>query len=428
MKVRTGWKSLIGLHLLVGGALLGAVVFAPVDARSLAREEILGEPSFRPVPIPRSQPLRAQPLYNRPDLVSDEDLAAVLQQVRPPFGHKEMKPNFVEHALRLWGVDATFANPKIVSGKEMLEFLTDHRSYVTSWGTDIEPLLGAGPDEGVAVRWGVDRCASYHHDHLLACVTEGGAPLDTPVYGPGRTNHTLYNLVQQSLRDFRLDERETEWTAMAFGLWIAPQREWIGSGGRHYSFDLLVDRLLRGEMQTGVCVGTHRVYSLMLLVRLDDEHDILTDAGRAKAWAYLESVRDRISASQLPDGHWPSNWPQGAAAVEHPIEEDLYKQVIATGHHLEWLSIAPPELHPGEAQVHKAMEWIIRTTKERSHEEILANFTFFSHVGAALSNWRQVRAADFWRKWEADHPVPAEQEFDPDAPAKASVQPQAAGH
>lgn len=421
MKSRFSWKAVLTAQAFVAAGISAAVVFAPVDAKSLAREELLGASPYQNIDIPRTQPLRVQPLYNRPDLVSDADLAAVLQQVRPPFGRKEMKPNFVEHALRTWGVDATFKNEKIVSGREMLEFLTDHAKYLTSWGPEIDPLMFERPLGGMAVRWGVERCASYHHDHLLACVTEGGAPLDTPVYGPGRSQHTLNNVVQEALRDFRLDERETEWTAMAFGLWIAPRREWIGNGGRHYSFDLLVDRLMRGEKQTGVCVGTHRVYSLMLLVRLDDEYDILTDSARAQAWSYLEQVRDAITNSQLADGHWPSNWPDGRAAVDQPITEDLYKQVIATGHHLEWLSIAPPELHPPADKVEAAMRWIIRTTKERTHEEIKQNFTFFSHVGAALANWRQTRPATFWREWEATHPVDAASEFDPDAPATTNT-------
>ena len=100
---------------------------------------------------------------------------------------------------------------------------------------------------------------------------------------------------------------------------------------------------------------------------------------------------------------WPSNWPDGAAAVENPIEEDIYKQVIATGHHLEWLSIAPPELHPPDEQIKKAVDWVIRTTKEQTKDEIKQSYTFFSHVGAALSNWRQVHPAEFWMEWERTH-------------------------
>ncbi|WP_437202551.1 hypothetical protein [Planctomicrobium sp. SH664] len=403
MKRHINWKLFAGIQVAVVGAFGLAFALSSSQARGLARQELLGIEAFQPVPIPREEPLRIKPLYNRPDLVTDEDLAAVLRQVQPPFDRKQMKPNHVEHALRTWGAKATFQNPKIVSGQEMLEFLTDTAKYYQSWGTEVAPLLLEQPN-GVAIRWEAELNASYHHDHWLACVTEAGAPLNTPVYGVSRRPATLYDVVQQSLRDFRLDERETEWSAMGFGFWICPTKSWIGSGGREYSFDLLADRLRRGQKQTGVCVGTHRVYSLMVLIRLDDEFDILSDEAREASMDYLRTVRDAITVSQFEDGHWPSNWPDGADAVADPIVEDDYKKVIATGHHLEWLSIAPPELHPPEEQIRKAMQWVIRTTKEKSHDEIKQNYTFFSHVGAALCNWRQQHPAEFWREWEGKHP------------------------
>ncbi|MCA9079884.1 MAG: hypothetical protein KDA58_04965, partial [Planctomycetaceae bacterium] len=381
------------------------------------------------VPVPRTEPFRVEPLYNRPDLVSDEDLATVLWRIQPRFDRRQMKPNHVEHALRTWSVRAKFQNPNAISGQEMAKFLTDTASFTDSWGIEVEPLL-QDTGNGVSIRYGTAQGASVHHDHWLACLTEAGANIDTPVFTPGRRNWTLRDVLQQSLRDFRLDERETEWTAMAFGLWIAPTREWTGAAGRKYSFDLLVDRLIRGQKELGVCVGTHRVYSLMLLVRLDDEFDILSDAGRGRAWAYLEDVRDLITVAQFPDGHWPANWPDGTAAVESPREDDFYKLVIATGHHIEWLSIAPPELHPPEEQIQLAMQWLVKTTSEQTKADILQRYTFFSHVGAALANWRQEHPADFWRRWEAEHPFDAEAEatFDATGATSESTAAEAAAH
>lgn len=363
-----------------------------------------------PVPIPHELPIQISRPYNRPDWISDEDLAAVLNQTQPRFDRQKMKPNFIEHALRAWGVDATFQNPACVSGQEMLKFLTDNASFMESWGEEISPLLEERP-RGIGINWGTETGASYHHDHLLACVTEAGAPLNTPVFGPTRRDGTLYDVIQESLRDFRLDEREVEWTAMAFGLWIPPTKTWIGNEGRQYSFDLIVDRLLRGEKRIGVCGGTHRVYSLLLLIRLDDEYDILSDSAREQAYEYLVQVRDAITNSQFEDGHWNSDWPRGELAVQKPLDEPIYRSVIATGHHLEWMSLAPPDLLIPEPQIKKAIDWVVKNTKEQSLEQINAHFTFYSHVNAALCNWRQVHPAEFWRKWEAEHP------FDPVAEA-----------
>lgn len=408
---RYSWKLLVPVQLVVVAGFGAAYLLASPETRSMVHNELplSRVERFTPVAVDRKLPIPIPRPYNRPDLVSDEDLAAVLSQVQPIFERHEMKPNFIEHALRTWGVDATFQNPKAVSGADMLAFLTDNARFVDSWGKKIKPLLQERP-RGVGIHWGTDTGASYHHDHLLACVTEANAPLGTPVYGPSRHNNTLYNVLQESMRDFRLDERETEWTVMAFGLWICPVKEWVGAEGRHYSFDLLADRLLRGERTKGVCAGTHRVYSLMLLIRLDDEYHILSPETRKQVYQYLEGVRDAIAAAQFEDGHWPSNWPDAKAAVESPVDEPDYRKVIATGHHLEWMSIAPRDLLISDAQLKKAIDWTVQDTKKRSHEEINKMYTFYSHIGAALANWRQVRPADYWRDWEQTHPYQPEAE------------------
>lgn len=365
-----------------------------------------GRMEYPPLKITRETPLRITPFYDDPDLVSDEDLAAVLRQVMPRFPAQRIKPNYVEHALRIWGVDAEFRDQHAMSGKKMLDFLVNHGQYLASWGDKIQPLLQEDEDAGVSIRYGREEGASVHHDHWLACLTEAGVSLHEPIYVPSHRQHTIEDALQQALRDFRLDERETEWSALAYGLWLPPQHNWINDQGRTITFDLLAERLMRGALEQGVCHGTHRLYSLMVLVRLDDEYhgELLRKETRAAILAHLAHIRDIIIKSQFPDGHWGSNWPEGEDSVKHPLEDEEYRKVIATGHQLEWLAIAPPDLHPPRAQIHKAAQWLIATTKRQKSSEILAKYTFFSHVGNALALWRKTSPTAFWHEWEASHP------------------------
>jgi hypothetical protein len=337
---------------------------------------------------------------------SDEELAAVLKQIRPKFSPTALKPNFIEHALRTWGVGATFADPAVMSGLEMRDFLIDHAKFLTAWedNAEVQPLLIDRP-QGIAVRWGSDADGSVHHDHWLASLTEAGIDLDQAVFAPARRKMTVNDVLQESLRDFRLDEHETEWSVMAFGLWLPPTKTWRTSDRREMSFDRLGKRLLRGHQRFGVCGGTHRVYSLTLLLRLDADFHILSQPVREEIYAYLETVRDFISQSQFADGHWPSNWSAGAEALVNPVSDTTYKKVIATGHHLEWLAIAPAELHPPREQILKAADWLIKNTTERSAEDVRKHYTFYSHVGNALALWRGTRPAEFWEKWQTTHPI-----------------------
>jgi hypothetical protein len=398
-----------GPFLVVQLIVVVTVVASYAAGSAVTRRQLLTEvagPRFAPVvDIPRETPLVIEPLYDDPEVVNDEDLAAVLFKLQPNFPRERLKPNFVEHALRTWWLKAKFADPKVMSGEAMKEFLTDYSQYLASWGDKIPPLLQDEPD-GVAIRWGKEEGASVHHDHWLACLTEAGVGLHEPVFTPGRQRE-IANVLQEALRDFRLDEGEVEWSAMAFGLWIAPQKTWTTRDGRTLNFDLLADRLMRGHKRFGVCSGTHRLYSLIVLVRLDDDHHILSDETRSRIMDHMKSVRDLIAVCQFADGYWPSNWADGADALSKPVDEELFKRVIATGHHLEWMAIAPQELHVSREQIRKAARWVIRTTKEQSASDIAGRYTFFSHVGNALALWRKTHPADFWMKWQAAQPESA---------------------
>lgn len=407
------------VQLVAGGAFAAAWTAMTPAENERFTEIVTGEVKYSPPKIDREEPLAIAPLYNEPGIVTDEELAAVLKQVQPRFSADNLRPNHVEHALRTWHVDAEFQDPAIMSGVDMRDFLLDHGRFLLSWGPDVEPLLEDRPT-GVYIRWGREQGASVHHDHTLACLSEAGVLLTQPVRTPGRPNTTLREVIEQAIYDFDLDERETEWSAMGFGLWLPPQKEWVNAHRRKMNFDMIARRQMRGHKTYGVCGGTHRVYSLMALVRLDDEFGILSDEVRAESMDYLRTVRDILMVTQFEDGHWPYNWPDGEHALTEPEDYDKYKDVISTGHHLEWLAIAPKELHPPREMIEKAADWIIENTTSKTSDEILKNYTFYSHVGNALSLWRSTRAPVFWKKWEAEHPWQPEGEHEDDTETETS--------
>lgn len=405
------------IQALTAGGFAAAWSALPATDTARLKEAVTGKPQPSPLRIEREQPLVITPLYDDAGVVSDEELAAVLKQVQPRFSAEKLKPNYVEHALRAWHVDAEFQDPRVMSGRQMRDFLLDHARFLMSWAGEAQPLL-EDREAGVAIRWGREQGGSVHHDHLLACLTEAGVPLTQPVRTPGRPNRTFRDVLQQALYDFDLDERETEWSVLGFGLWVSPVREWQNGKHRTLNFDMLARREMRGHKQFGVCGGTHRVYSLMALLRLDEQfdHRLLSEDAREESRAYLLNVRDLLLETQFEDGRWPYNWPDGKQAREKPSDIPEYRHVIATGHHLEWLAIAPEEFHPPRENVRKAADWIIQNTLSKKVSEIQENYTFYSHVGNALALWRKSRPAAFWKAWETGHP------FVPEEPAAKTPQ------
>ncbi|MEZ6034629.1 MAG: hypothetical protein R3C17_16160 [Planctomycetaceae bacterium] len=406
-QTRVTLRTWLTVQLLFGGGFAASWFMLP----GFQQQEVIAHLTHKPCPLDVTlQTVRAttvESLYDDAEVVSEAELAAVLKKILPRFSRDHLRPNLVEHALRTWGSEIEFTNPDIISGPQMKEFLTDMAKFVDSWGKNANPLMIANED-GVYVRFAEDRSASVHHDHTLAALTEAGLSLEDSVFTTARELH-VRNIVTEAMRDFHLDERETEWSVMSFALWLAPQKTttWHNGEGRRITFDMLAERLMRNHKRDGVCLGTHRIYSLMLLVRLDDESggQLITRETRAQIMGYLTTVRDMIAASQQPDGSWTSNWTDGADSVRKTDpNEPMSKRVIATGHHLEWLSIAPVELHPPRERILKAADWLVANVETTPQDQIDANYTFYSHVGKALAMWRRTSPAQFWIQWRSEHP------------------------
>ncbi len=401
------FKSLCGVQLAFAGAFAASwFALSPVQ-----QNEVVARTLHRPYPLDISLQIPSiedpAPLYDDPEVVTDEELAMVLHKIIPRFSRSHLRPNLIEHALRTWGSRIEFQNKDAISGPVMASFLTDSAKHLESWGKNSEPLM-VETETGVYVRWAEDSSASVHHDHTLAALTEAGLPLDFPVY-TGNRSLQVRDVLSEALRDFQLDERETEWSAMSFALWLAPKEEtsWHNGEGRRITFDMLAERLMRNHKRDGVCLGTHRVYSLMLMLRLNEQHQskLLTAETVTAITIYLSEVRDLITASQWPDGSWNSNWADGAEYQKNTApDEKISKRVIATGHQLEWLSIAPKELHPPREQILKAADWLIKNVQETPQSEIDQNYTFYSHVGKALAMWRKTSPENFWTEWRKSHP------------------------
>lgn len=363
------------------------------------RQAITGESTAPRLRLSHEYPLRVEPLYDDPSVVSDDELREVLTRIRPKFQRERLQPNYVEHALRAWGGSIDFDDPEVMDGPEMVDFLTDYGRQLASWGPRAQPLFVERPD-GVTVNWGTKPGESVHHDHWLACLTEAGLPLSTPIFGPSRRGDTLEEALQEALRDFDPSEREVEWSVMAFGLWLPPDHMvWINRDRRRIDFNLLAETLMRGGKRFGVCGGMHRVYSLMVLLRLDDDYRLLTPEMRETVYDHLRLIRDQISLSQHADGGWGSDWPNGASAYENPLDEPFYRRVIATGHQLEWLAIAYEDLHPNRDVIRRAADWLVETVLKTPEEELLSQYTFYSHVGNALAFWRKTHPAEAWMEF-----------------------------
>jgi hypothetical protein len=387
----------------------------------LAYRLLAGGPPRPAVALPRTEPLVIAPRYDDPRVVTDEQLAAVLDRVKPP-AQPVVTNNFV-HALRLWGPEANFGDPAIPTGNQLRDYLLDDATFRHFAGQQAPPLFYRGMN-GIEARSFDDRLtdrptSSYHADDLLATLAESGIALDEPLHlrdGDAQVG----DLLKTALSRFHLEQLEYEWTAIAYARYVFPQGEWRNKYGQRIDVDQLVQEIIDHPLDLGPCNGLHRLEALAVLYRADEQAHALSPRTRMKILVHMKRVSMLLADAQTSDGYWTRQWPQGAAAstplapggrggegAKDPIPgPSLHDQLLVTGHHLEWLALAPDEVQPPRETIVRAGQWLARALVEMDQKELLEAYGPYTHAARALCMWRSQDPYTFWQHAHA-HPIAA---------------------
>lgn len=388
-------------------AKISRIVLPPliVMAALLAYRLIAGGPRTSEVSLPRNEPLVIAPRYNDPRVVTDEQLAAVLQRVTPPAAPVNTN-NFV-HALRLWGPEGDFHNPQIPTGRELRDYFLDDATFRRFAGENAPPLFFPGAD-GIEVRSFDDRLtdqatSSYHTDDLVATLAETGTRLDAPLHlrdGEARVG----DLLKTALRRFHPEQLEYEWTAIAYARYVFPQREWRNKYGQRIDVELLVEEILGHPLELGPCNGLHRLEALAVLYRANEQVHALNPRTKMKIMLQMKRVSRLLAEAQTAEGYWTRQWPQGSAATvpDKGNLPSLHDKLLVTGHHLEWLALAPDEVQPPRETIVRAGQWLARTLAELDQKDLIEAYGPYTHAARALCMWRSADPYETWAKSRQD--------------------------
>jgi hypothetical protein len=362
----------------------------------LYRATALPPPVAPSVLLKRDTPAVIAPRYNDPRVATDEQLARALDRLKPPAGAPNT--NHMIHALRLWGPHADFGDARFLSGPAMLAYLTDDRTFQRLAGEAAAPLLVMEKSGRIGVRaWTADHpaaaTASVHADDLLATLGECGLPLTAPIVtrtGVG----TVRDLLLGALGRYHLNQLEFEWTAISFARYACPARWWINDYGQRIDIDNLLRLLIDLPLRDGVCAGTHRLEALVVLLAADERARALSDRQRRRIVAHLSEVSGLLMSTQSPAGYWRREWQRPATAN---ATTPLADRILATGHHLEWLALAPEAAQPSRECIVRAAQWLARAMIEVDQATLAAEYGPFSHAARALCLWRSQEPFQAWR-------------------------------
>lgn len=349
------------------------------------------------LPVPNEKPIRIQPTYDYPWVISDEQLKTVLTKLRPALRGPNPAITHVDHALRFWGADARFDDPAFLSGRELRELLLIHERFAQAWGKDTASLV-VNSRNGVSIRTQEGKAAASHVDHTLAALAEVGTPLSVPVRGPDAVT-TVRALLENSLREFSLNQVEYEWSTLTYALYLPPVKSWVSKEGQDISFDILAERIMRQTYSQGVCFGNHRLHTLTMLLRVDDSQHILEPSTRQHILDHLQEATRRLVQNQHEYGYWDGDWSSQKPLEKDRTDQSLANKILATGHALEWWALAPTELHPPREVLTRAGQWLAKTIGEMDDADVKKNYTFLTHAGRALAIWRGHEPAYFVNTW-----------------------------
>jgi hypothetical protein len=381
--LRLGVIPFLVVNVVVAGA---GITWAMLRMREIESQKSL--------PEIRDEPFAIIPQYNRPAVISDADLQKVLYKLRPRLRGPRPKINEIDHALRFWGVPAEFADPKCYSGREMLSILTDYRRFSMAWGKTTPSLLFVDPGSpGVRLRTQQGNATASHVDHTVASLAEVGTPADYKLIVPGDKPDTVRDrafrdMLLHAAKSFSLNQTEYEWSAMVFSLYMPTDGEWRTTEGQWISFDRLADRIMRQKFLQGVCFGNHRLFALVVLLRVDDQQRILSAGMRTRVLSHLQEATRRLVRFQSQDGYWDRNWEGSEWEQRWNEQPPRSRRILATGHALEWWAMAPPDVLPEPKVIERAGHWLSKTILDMTDSQIGAGYTFLTHAGRALCLWR----------------------------------------
>jgi len=356
-----------------------------------------------PVTEGHDAPVRIAPRHNLAAVATDEQLAEVLDRMRPQAS--VVDTNYLVHALRLWGAEADFENDAYFSGREMLGYCLDDRKFAELAGSTAPALVtvSSGPRVRRAVTGDpFSATGTVHTDDLLATLAEVGVPLDSSVHGrDGMT--TVRDMLETSLAQFHGRQYEYEWTAIAYARYALSDARWTNAQGERLDVDAMVDELIEHNLRQGVCGGTHRLEALAVLLRADETEETLSSGTRRRIRAHLADVVRRLVNTQHSNGYWTKDWADGstghhATRGNDSQEAPSAERILATGHHLEWLALVPEDLLPPRETIVRAGQWLVRAMLEVDDATLQTEFGPFSHAARALCLWR---GAEPWTVWQA---------------------------
>ncbi len=390
------WDKLAWICVIGGVVLLGMHLARPRSVADLsttpvahgAPHSVSSSSSSTAQLGQRDVPVSVRPVVEPLLEVTASEMGLIRAQIQPP-ASRRVSTSYLLHLLRVHGLNGRFEDKRFSSGEEILRTLTVASSGKDYWENAplVQTLFGwrfpTGGYEGVRR----DLSLELHRDQTIAALAELGLPLSHPLHGISGSG-TVRDVLADSLANFHLDQQELAWTALAYSLYLPPTRSWTNRYGEPFCFDDLASTIVERRLDAESCGGTHLLYSLTVLARVDQQVAVLSAPVRERLWSWLRRAVDVAVATQEPDGTWHSGWSYALLPTIAPegwsYMDVKANRVIMTGHIVEWMLYLPEALQVRPHTLKQAGRWLKKELLEAPQAQKERHFCPYSHAACVL--------------------------------------------
>lgn len=325
--------------------------------------------------------LRRQPVIEVPNGSLDQLLAKLTGERLSAQSRVAVTASSALHVLRLHGSGATMPIASSMDEFPVTEVLLDSHLAEKVFGGRIV-YIGR---HGVRYQWPsgfypVKRSVSeVHYAQILAGLAEAGVASSARIV-IGIQTFPLRDAVGSMMLTFDFRRHEFEWTALALALYLSPPAVWHNRFGEKCSIDDLAHRLAAVETMGHSCGGTHLLYAMAVLSRVDELEPVLSRGVRLELAAAIAALVLRVESSQMEDGGWSKEWNRGPSARRREGESDL----LITGHIAEAMLLLPETVAIHPDRMRRAAGWLLMKLQQLQSDELFDNFCPITHAICAL--------------------------------------------
>jgi hypothetical protein len=313
---------------------------------------------------PRTTPLQIRP-YRRELLHVDQTDLNHLERLTGPLEQGENNVSLLLHLLRLHGLGAEVNAGNGRSPRCAIDVLTHESLGKEYFGEAPFVRTRTGIRYVTITPTSTFRWNEGHRDQVLACFGELGLSLDVPLVFDQATG-SVREVLDDSIANFCLQQRELAWTGVAYSLYLPPTRRWTNRFGDTNSFDDLANALLGFPMVRASCGGTHLAYALAVIARVDEEYPILECLTRERVRERLRNLVEMAVNHQRADGSWTLLWyTDDTSSHKNPIEFEASEDnlLLATAHLAECLLMLPQDIAVPAKCLEASGGWLLRQLK-----------------------------------------------------------------